>query len=144
MRKLDELISRLKNFQDEMIKVIEDVIRENEDFIIALNYEDQLYDRGVDRDDVPLKPSYAESTIKRKKRKNQITSHVTLRDEGVFHKSFYIYYGEDNFEIMTSDPIEPILKWMYNEKILGLTDSNKQYVFEKIVFPAINEKIKSL
>ena len=144
MRKLDDLISRLKNFEGEIIGVIEDVIRENEDFIIALNYEDQLYDRGVDRDDTPLKPPYAESTVKRKKRKNQITSHVTLRDEGIFHKSFYIYYGDDNFEIMTSDPIEPILKWMYNEKILGLTDANKRYVFEKIVAPAIENKLKKL
>lgn len=144
MRKLDELISKLKSFEDEIIKVIEEAIRANEDFIVALNYEDQLYDGGVDRDDVPLKPPYAESTVKRKKRKNQITSHVTLRDEGIFHKSFYIYYGDDNFEIMTSDPIEPILKWMYNEKILGLTDTNKQYVFEKIIAPAIENKLKKL
>ena len=69
MRKLDELISKLKSFEDEIIKVIEEAIRANEDFIVALNYEDQLYDSGVDRDDVPLKPPYAESTVKRKKRK---------------------------------------------------------------------------
>lgn len=144
MDKLNNLIDKLKSFEKELFEVIEKAIKDNEDFIIALNYEDQLYDKGIDRDGKKLTPPYAESTVKRKKRKNQPTGRVTLRDENVFHQSFYIYYGTDNFQIMTTDPIEPILTYRYGEELLGLTDENLQYVTEKFVAPAILEKMREL
>lgn len=144
MDKLNNLITRLKQFENVLLMAIEKAIRDNEEFILALNYEDQLYDKGIDRDGKKLSPPYAESTIKRKKRKNQPTGRVTLRDENVFHRSFYIYYGTDNFQIMTTDPIEPFLTYRYGETILGLTDENLSYVIEKIIAPVIMEKLKEL
>lgn len=144
MRRLIDLIAKLKSFEKELLEVIEKAIRDNEDFIIALNYEDQLYDKGIDRDGKKLNPPYAPSTIKRKKRKNQPTGRVTLRDENVFHRSFYIYYGPDNFQIMTTDPIEPFLICRYGDEILGLTDENLRYVLEQFIAPAIMKKMKEL
>lgn len=144
MDKLDNLISRLKNFEDELYRVIRKAIENNEEFILALNYEDQLYDKGIDRDGKKLTPEYAESTKKYKKRKNQPTGRVTLRDENVFHRSFYIYYGPDNIEIMTTDPIEGVLTWRYGDEIIGLTDENLQYVIDKYVSPVVTDLFKKL
>jgi len=144
MDKLRNLITKLKQFEGTLIQAIEKAIRDNEEFILALNYEDQLYDKGIRNDSKKIVPSYAESTIKRKKRKNQPTGRVTLRDENIFHRSFYIYYGSGNFEIMTTDPIEPFLTYRYGEQILGLTDENLRYVIEKIIAPVIIEKLKEL
>ena len=144
MDKLRNMITKLKQIEGTLIQAIEKAIRDNEEFILALNYEDQLYGKGIRNDSKKIVPSYAESTIKRKKRKNQPTGRVTLRDENIFHRSFYIYYGSDNFEIMTTDPIEPFLTYRYGEQILGLTDENLRYVIEKIIAPVIIEKLKEL
>lgn len=144
MEKVEALIDKLKAFEAKIPQVIEESIRENEDFIVALNYEDQLYDRGVDHNNKALKPPYADSTVSIKKRKHQPTNRVTLRDTGVFHRSFYIYFGSDNFEIMTSDPIEPFLTKRYGPPILGLTDKNLQYVKDRFIGPALRKQLKEL
>lgn len=144
MEQIEALINGLKKFEEQIPQVIERSLQDNEDFILALNYEDQLFDRGVDSNSKALKPPYAESTVSIKKRKHQPTNRVTLRDTGVFHKSFYIYYGSDNFEIMTSDPIEPFLTNRYGPPILGLTDKNLQYVKDRFIGPALRKRIKEL
>ena len=54
MRKLDELISRLKSFEDEIIKVIEEVVRENDNIILNMNAEDQLFQKGITRRGVEI------------------------------------------------------------------------------------------
>ena len=90
MKKLDDLISRLKSFEDEIIKVIEEVVRENDNIILDMNAEDQLFQKGITRKGVEIASfaPYAPLTIEIKKLKGQPTSRVTLRDEGDFHRSF--------------------------------------------------------
>jgi hypothetical protein len=54
MQKLDELISKLKSFDDEIIKVIEEVVRENDNTILDMNAEDQLFQKGITRTGVEI------------------------------------------------------------------------------------------
>lgn len=146
MRKLDELISRLKSFEGEIIKVIEEVVRENDNIILDMNAEDQLFQKGITRKGVEIASfaPYAPLTIEIKKMKGQPTSRVTLRDEGDFHRSFYIEYQSDGFQIKASDWKTDDLIKRYGEGILGLTDSNFQEFANDYVKPALAELLKRL
>ena len=146
MRALDELISKLKSFEDEIIKVIEEVVRENDNIILDMNAEDQLFEKGIDRfgTEIASYAPYAPLTIEIKKLKGQPTARVTLRDEGDFHRSFYIEYQSDGFQIKASDWKTDDLIKGYGEGILGLTDSNFQEFAVDYVKPALNEILKKL
>ena len=146
MRKLDELISRLKSFEDEIIKVIEQVVRENEAIILDMNAEDQLFQKGITRKGVEIASfaPYAPLTIEIKKMKGQPTSRVTLRDEGDFHRTFYIEYHADGFQIKASDWKTEDLMLRYGEEILGLTDDNFHEFAVDYVKPALTELVTKL
>ena len=144
MDRLDNLIIKLSEFETTSMQLVKQTIRENEAFILALNYEDQLYDKGINRYSVKIQPPYAESTLRRKRNRNQTTSHVTLRDEGVFHKSFVIDYRADCFKIMTTDPVEVFLVARYGPEILGLTNENTNYIATTFVMPIILEHLKNI
>ncbi len=146
MRKLDELISRLKSFEDEIIKVIEEVVRENDNIILDMNAEDQLFQKGITRTGVEIASfdPYAPLTIKIKKLKGQPTSRVTLRDEGDFHRSLYVEYQAEGFRIKASDWKTEDLMLRYGGEILGLTDDNFYGFAVDYVKPALNELLKKL
>lgn len=141
---ISNLIKHLKSFESQLNQTIEDAIRSNEDLILKMNTESQLYEKGVDNEGKKLKPKYTLSTTKAKKKKGQPTNRVILKDEGIFHDSFYIYYTQDGFEIMTSDPIEPYLTYKYGKELLGLTDKNLNIVIKTIILPALIFKFETL
>lgn len=146
MQKLDNLISRLKSFEDEIIKVIEQVVRENEAIILDMNAEDQLYEKGIDRTGTFIADyaPYAPLTIEIKKLKGQPTSRVTLRDEGDFHRSFFIEYTTEGFQIKADDWKTSDLMKGYGDEILGLTDDNFAEFANDYVKPALAELLIKL
>lgn len=146
MKKLDELISKLKNFDEEIIKIIEEIIRENDNIILDMNVEDQLFQKGITRkgEEIASFAPYAPLTIELKKLRGQPTSRVTLRDEGDFHKSFYIEYLGDGFQIKASDWKTEKLMFKYGDEILGLTDDNFHEFAVDYVKPALTELLKKL
>jgi hypothetical protein len=146
MKKLDDLISRLKSFDEEIMKVIEQVVHENEAIILDMNAEDQLFEKGITRKGVEIASfaPYAPLTIEIKKLKGQPTSRVTLRDEGDFHRSFYIEYQADGFQVKASDWKTEDLMFRYGEEVLGLTDENFHEFAVDYVKPALNELLKRL
>lgn len=122
-----------------MLEVIEEVLRENEDIIIDMNVEDQLYERGVDRHGraiIDYAP-YSPVTIEYKKLKGQPTSRVTLRDSGDFHHSFFIKFGNEGFKIDASDSKTDDLLSSYGDAILGLTKENFADLAENYIKPEL-------
>lgn len=140
MRKTRELIKSLKKFEASIPSIIEKVVKENEELILDMNTEDQLFEKGVNRLDVPLDDfaPYKPFTVEVKKEKGQPFNRVTLRDEGDFHRSFYIDYNKDGFEIKATDEKAPSLEKKYGRQIFGLneenfTDLQLNYVFAKLI-----------
>jgi geranylgeranyl pyrophosphate synthase len=83
-------IKQLKSFESELNQTIEQALRLNESTILAMNYNTQLFNKGIDSEGKKIRPKYTLGTIKKKKKKGQPTNRVTLKDEGIFHNSFYI------------------------------------------------------
>jgi hypothetical protein len=146
---LEGLISRLNN----VINLDQDVIIENilkdaefQRFIIDLNTEEQLFEKGIDSLGASL-GDYAATTIEGtanfegKKDKGQRFDHITLKDTGEFYKSFAIKVKNGGFLIVADGRKEDTnLLEEYGKEILGLTDENFQIVIDAIkdkLIPAI-------
>jgi hypothetical protein len=146
MEKLERLISNLKELEVNVIKTIERTIKDNENIIIDMNTEDQLYDKGINRLGVELmdfKP-YTPFTVSVKKKKGQVTTRVTLRDEGDFQKSFYIEYSAESFEIKASDEKTEALMKKYGKQIMGLSDINFKEIAFEYVAPEVLKEIQKM
>ena len=121
--KIKALIAAIQGFKSEAEQLAVEVTKNHQPRIIELNIQ-QLKDMGIDASNDKIVPAYARSTVKRKRRLGQITSHVTLRDKGGFHGSFEIVYDVDSFRIVSRDPKAKFLLEKYGSAVLGLTTTN--------------------
>lgn len=141
IRKVNEVESGLKGGI-----YVKNIIKENEAYILDMNTEDQLFEKGVNNLNVQIKSymPYSQLTISIKRLKGQPYDRVTLRDTGEFHSSFYIEYNDDFFEIKAADEKTDDLIKRYGRYILGLTDENLKILIWEYVYPDIMEKVKKV
>lgn len=121
---------------------IQNIILDNESYIVDLNAEVQLYERGENNLGVSIADymPYSPLTIEIKRQKHQPTNRVTLRDEGDFESSFFIEANGEQFEIKASDwKTEELIK-KYGRQILGLTDEHLEELIHDILYPELLEK----
>lgn len=98
---LNNLKNRLRAFKPVLNQRALQVIADEEDTIIQMITEEQLFNRGEDGRGVSIESyaPYKASTIKYKNRKNQPTDRVTLKDKGNFYKSLSLILDEQGFYI---------------------------------------------
>lgn len=124
---VDEKIKALQSI--DLNRMLDDSIREIEDFILEINQE-QLYEKGqIDVNNPGKREQYAESTKYQKLKRAEFkkTDFVTLRWNGEFYDSFKLLIFEDSIIISATD-----LKWANwlegNKRFgnaLGLTEEGK-------------------
>lgn len=126
-------------------KWVQQIIYDNEAYIVDLNAEEQLYEQGVNNLGVSISDyaPYSQVTIEIKKAKGQPTNRVTLRDEGDFESSFFLDVGQNQFEIKASDwKTEELIK-KYGRQILGLTNENIEKLIWDFIYPDLLSKLKN-
>nr|DAZ50399.1 MAG TPA: hypothetical protein [Caudoviricetes sp.] len=126
-------------------KWVQQIIYDNEAYIVDLNAEEQLYEQGVNNLGVSISDyaPYSPVTIEIKKAKGQPTNRVTLRDEGDFESSFFLDVGQNQFEIKASDwKTEELIK-KYGRQILGLTNENIEKLIWDFIYPDLLSKLKN-
>lgn len=117
-------VRKYKNFPRELNRLIKD----NEPEILAMA-RDQMYEEGiVDVNNPSSILHYAPSTIKQKKKRAKFkrTDHITLKDQGDFHKKMKLKIEPDQFIITSTDSKWPKFssgEWGQGrfENALGLT-----------------------
>lgn len=148
MNVLEELRDRVVELNEGLAsgKFIRRIILDNEAYIIDMNAQEQLYERGINRLGVKISDyaPYAPLTIEIKKAKGQPTNRVTLRDEGDFESSFHLEVGDTQFEIRASDPKTEELIKKYGRQILGLTDENLEELIWNYIYSELLDKAKSI
>jgi hypothetical protein len=122
-----------------------------QEFIIDLNTEGQLFDKGINSLGVKLSDIgglYSPVTIelsKAKGRPKKSASSINLFDTGDYYKSFKIVLFNDSFDIV-SDPIKNDSNLFddWGKEIEGLTEENLQKVIDAIrskIIPIIRARI---
>lgn len=148
MKKITDLRKRVADFNEALTsgRLIQNIIWENEAYIVDMNAEEQLFEQGINRLGVEISDyaPYSPVTIEIKEAKGQPTNRVTLRDEGDFESSFFLEVGKERFEIKASDfKTEHLIK-MYGRQILGLTDENLSTLIWQYIYPDLLEKTKEI
>ena len=146
MKKITDLRKRVADFNEALTsgRIIQNIIWDNEAYIVDLNAEEQLFEQGINRLGVEISDyaPYSPVTIAIKEAKGQPTNRVTLRDEGDFESSFYLEVGDKQFEIKASDfKTEDLIK-KYGRQILGLTNENIAKLIWQYVYPDLLTKAK--
>lgn len=146
IEKLRGWVSDLTKFEQETFNIIKNALENEKAWILDLNAEDQLFEKGVGSDGIELASfqPYSDVTISIKRLKGQPTNRVTLRDEGDFHESFYAEFRPTEFEIYASDEKADDLKDRYGAEILGLTDESIQVLTNELIAPFLIEHFKKL
>lgn len=141
-----EIAHKLREFKRQVLQIIEQVIRDNQDVIVDMNAEGQLFEKGITREGESIAgyAPYATATIQIKQAKGQPTGRVTLRDEGDFHAGFYIEFMPDGFMLRSSDWKEEILTHNYGVEIMGLTDANIAELAREYVYPEVAKYFRQI
>lgn len=132
-----KLTDNVRAFERDLKIQIQKSLQDNEAYIVELNSEDQLFEKGENNLGVKIEDyrPYSALTIEIKRFKHQPYDRVTLRDSGDFHRSFYLQIGDDYFEIKASDSKTTDLIKKYGRQILGLTDQNIAEVIWTYLYP---------
>lgn len=127
------LIKRLTYLQQGGVNdIIRDFVADENQNILDLNRNNQLYDKGLRADGSKVKPAYTSFTKKIKKEKGQVYDRVTLKDTGDFYNSFKLNLTSFDFEIGATDSKTDELTAKYGEGIFGLTIENKRKLSDKL------------
>lgn len=146
MKKITDLRKRVSDFNEALTsgRLMQNIIFENEAYIVDMNAEEQLFEQGINRLGVEISDyaPYSPVTIAIKEAKGQPTNRVTLRDEGDFESSFFLEVGNKQFEIKASDfKTEDLIK-KYGRQILGLTDENIAILIWQYIYPDLMDEAK--
>lgn len=125
---------------------IQQIIWDNDAYIIDMNAEEQLFEQGINRLGVDIMDyaPYSPLTIAIKEEKGQPTNRVTLRDTGDFETSFFLEVSDKQFEIKAADfKTEDLIK-KYGRQILGLTNENIAVLIWQCIFPDLLKRAKTV
>ena len=147
MKQITDLRNRVANFNEALTsgRLIQNIIWDNEAYIVDLNAEEQLYEQGINRLGVEIADyaPYSPVTIAIKEAKGQPTNRVTLRNEGDFESSFFLEVGDKQVEIKASDFKTEDLIMKYGRQILGLTDENIAILIWQYIYPDLINEAKT-
>lgn len=137
------LIDKFKKVGEELDtgEIAKKIVRDNDNILIDMNAQDQLYAKGVNRLGVRIYEyqPYRPLTIQVKIEKRQPYDRVTLKDTGEFYDSFYVETAEDRFYIKASDEKTNWLIKKYGAEIFGLTnDSLAEFINDYVKDEAYN------
>lgn len=136
----------VREYKNNIYTMAFDAVIDNEDFIIELITEEQLYEQGIRGDEVFIADyaPYSPLTVQIKQTKGQPTDRVTLRDEGDFYNSFFIKVESDHFEVKASDTKAGKLTKEFGAEIMEFTDENLNEVIWSYIYPHLIFKLKEM
>ena len=142
---IGQLADNLREFHEKLSngEYIAQIIIDNEEFIVDMNAQVQLYEQGENAlgQSIANYQPYSPLTIRIKEQKGQPTNRVTLRDEGDFESSFFIEVGNESFTIKAADFKTEDLVKKYGD-IIGLNVEHRAELIWEYIYPEIMEKLK--
>ena len=139
---LDDLKRTVSELKDTVNSSIQESIDQNKQIIMELQTQEQMY-QGITSKGIDIKPAYASSTIKIKRRKGQPTDRVTLFDTGAFYNSLEVIAGKNDAVIRTIISYSVYLVDRYAD-ILGLDKENWTKFLNNYTIPTIKKNFDDI
>ena len=134
----DDMIEKVRRFRREKNKIALEVVRKNENSIIALQRKQM--DQGIDSDGNII-GYYSDYTKRKKKKEGKPYGRVNLEDEGDFKEGLRITTFYTFFIIDSDDSKETDILLKYNSRIYGLTPENLE-IAKLIVMAGMRIELK--
>jgi hypothetical protein len=132
---LKKLCDNVKNLTSDKILIQIYVDKKVQNFIVDLNRIDQLFETGTDANGNFL-GYYSEATelvFGGSERNKTTADHITLKDIGLFYKSFFVRIYKDGFTIVANSiKDETDLTEVYGKNIIGLSEKSKHELYQEI------------
>ena len=143
-KEMKSLIKQLEAMRDGINPIIKKAFTSKQDAVLKYNTEEQLFKKGERSDGLKLKPSYADSTKRYKRRKGQRISNVTLKDSGDFYKSIRVYPADDEVVIKSNGGVTyaPFLEDRYGAEIYGMQDKFIKQFYNRFIDKPITRFIQ--
>ncbi|HHZ64650.1 MAG TPA: hypothetical protein EYN51_03985 [Flavobacteriales bacterium] len=125
-------------------QALKDVFSQNEDLLIEIQTQIQLFQKGETSKRISITPSYAQSTINKKRRKNQPFNRVTLKDTGALYDSVKFEALDDSLVITTNVPYTKYLTAKYGADIFGIQNLEMEKFLQKYYLPFYERFAKNL
>lgn len=142
------LLDRVKKVKEALDtgRIAKEIVRDNDNILIDMNEQDQLFAKGVNRLGVRIDEyrPYSPFTIKVKIEKRQPYDRVTFMDTGEFYNSFFVETAEDRFYIKASDEKTDWLIKKYGAEIFGLTNESLTKFINDYVKDEAAKKVKEI
>ena len=138
---LNKQIARLEKFDTDL--TISRVVKKENELIIDMNFDDQLYDKGVFPDGKPT-GDYSPTTLKFKEAPgshDHKTDHITFKDEGDFYKGAFIKTNKKSFKIDSRDSKRDELVAREGD-MFGLTKENLTELGKVYILPELQKDAK--
>lgn len=143
MSVFDELRNKAKSLKDTVNQEIRSTVDANKGLI--KDEQIKQFFAGQDANTKTIVPSYAVSTIIAKRKKNQPTNRVTLRDSGELYKSISVIAKKDTYEINTGVDYFKYLVTKYDQnELLGLQQQFKQDFTQRYIIPNISKRFREI
>lgn len=141
MQSVNNLITKIRAFDINLIYVNVFSLQVVQDFVIDLNTQKQLFDENVGSENVLL-PMYSPVTMSLKP--EGYPDRFTLNDTGDFYDSFKLEIGRNYFLIIADGDKEDenILDKYSDFEVLGLTEDSKDLLVD-FIKPFIRKEIKN-
>lgn len=137
-------MAQLKYFEDNLPKIIGAIAVANQEAIVDLNRQ-RLLDTGLDsKGSLIGNGQYALLTVGLKELKGQETGHFTLFDTGAFHDGMYLKVEGGKLFLLGRDPKTPMLIGEYGPAILGLTETETEFVNRWIIQPEVDNILNEI
>jgi len=142
MSNLNDYINSLNDLSNNIDKIIKDVVIKDKGILLS-NIKLRLFNKGLDANLKSL-GTYSKRTVLKKKKKNQRTSHVTLRDTGDWYNSMFIDFKNNEIIVDSSDFKTGILTDIYGDAILGLTEQELNNFIDANIEKALNKRLNEI
>lgn len=139
---LRDLKRTVEQLQRSINSSIQESINRNQDEIKFLQTQEQLF-QGTNSKGIDIKPAYANSTIKIKRKKGLPTDRVTLFDSGDFYRSLQVIAGNNNAIIRTVISYSVFLVNKYAD-ILGLDQESWTKFLTQYTIPTIKKNFDDI
>ena len=141
---IDKWTKKLSDIEDAIYKDLAKAINKNSALLVAIQTQYQLFDRGEDSMAMTLLPSYAVSTIARKKKKKQPFDRVTLKDTGAFYESITIDASNNVMTIKASVNYTSFLLNRYGRDVFGIQRVKFNEFLEKYFVPIFKDSVNKI
>jgi len=139
---LDTYVKRIEHLGNNYTKEVWKLLSGVDGYILGIPKQ-RMYLYGTDANDMPLRPKYKPSTIKKKKKKGQTSSHVTLRDTGKWKASWKLVKvgNKITFTAPNDSKTGYLVEHYEGNELFGFSPRDGEEIFKRWIKPYIDDII---